>query len=99
MMCCCPSCQIATFEPEPYVLVLSNKQFYVLDVVDKASNRALTVKELQTQVERILQASQESNDGMTPLDNLLPRTQANRVLIRVPVGSRRQRSRRGHPDG
>lgn len=55
---------IATFEPEPYVLVLSNKQFYVLDVLDKASNRALTVKELQAQIERILQASQESNDGL-----------------------------------
>ncbi len=45
--------------------MLSNKQFYVLDVLDKASNRALTVKELQAQIERILQASQESNDGTT----------------------------------
>lgn len=62
--------QIVTLKPEPYVMVMSNKQFFVLDVLDRATNRPLTVKELQHQLDRIIHESHQSHDGRVVVHSL-----------------------------
>ncbi len=48
--------QLETVVPDPYVVVLSNNQFFTLDVLSRGG-KLLTIRELQHQLDKILETS------------------------------------------
>ncbi len=48
--------QLETVVPDPYVVVLSNNQVFTLDVLSRGG-KLLTIRELQHQLDKILETS------------------------------------------